>query len=132
MFLSCKAVKQHAYGELTNPVHIGAVEKVRERNAVAEVDDQITGVVGNVLRDSRRGVDHHITVHRGLQETLGFGVRHRHRCVTESEVLCQVLNSVTPAYNGRKPVRSMEQELKGHYPPLFPFVQRGFGRCYRV
>ena len=30
----------------------------------------------------------------------GFGVRHRHSCVTEGEVLCQVLNGVTPAYNG--------------------------------
>lgn len=66
MLLSRKAVKQHAHGELTNPVHIWAVEAVRVRDAAAEVDDQITGVVGNVLRDSRRSVDHHITVHRGL------------------------------------------------------------------
>lgn len=100
MLLSRKAVKQHAHGELTNPVHIRTVEAVRVRNTIAEVDDQITSVVGNVLRDSRRGVDHHITVHRGLQKTLGFGVRHRHSCVTEGEVLCQVLNGVTPAYNG--------------------------------
>lgn len=98
MLLPRKAVEQHAHGELTNPVHIGAVEAIRVGNAVAKVDDQITGVVGNVLRDSRRGVDHHITVHRGLQETLGFGVRHRHSCVTEGEVLCQVLNGVTPTY----------------------------------
>ena len=107
MLLSRKAVEQHAHSELTNPVHIGAVEAVRVRDAVTEVDDQITGVVGNILRDSRRGVDYHITVHRGLQETLGFGVRHRHRCVTEGEVLCQVLNGMTPAYNGN--VLSMNQ-----------------------
>lgn len=96
MLLPRKAVEQHAHGELTNPVHIGTVEPVWERNTVAEVDDQITSVVGNVLRNSWRGVDHHITVHRGLQETLGFGVRHRHSCVAEGEVFCQVLNSVTP------------------------------------
>lgn len=100
MLLSRKAIEQHTYGELTNPVHIGAVEAIRVGNAVAKVDDQITSVVGNVLRDSRRGVDHHITVHCGLQETLGFGVCHRNSCVTEGEVLCQVLNGVTPAYNG--------------------------------
>lgn len=96
MLLSRKAVEQHAHGELTNPVHIGTVEAVRVGNAVAEVDDQITGVVGNVLRDSRCGVNHHITVHRGLQETLGFGVCHRHSCVIEGEVLCQVLNGMNP------------------------------------
>lgn len=107
MLLSRKAIEQHTHGELTNPVHIGAVEAVRVWNTIAEVDDQITGVVGNVLRDSRRGVDHHITVHRGLQETLGFGVRHRHSCVTEGEVLCQVLNGVTSTYNGN--VLSMNQ-----------------------
>lgn len=96
MLLSRKAVKQHAHGELTNPVHIRTVEAIRVGNAVAKVNDQITGVVGNVLRDSRRGVDHHITVHCGLQETFGFGVRYRHSCVTEGEVLCQVLNGMTP------------------------------------
>ena len=57
MLLSRKTIEQHTHGELTNPVHIGTVEAVMVRNAVAEVDDQITGVVGNVLRDSRRGVD---------------------------------------------------------------------------
>ena len=47
--LLCKTVQQYTYGKLSDPIYIGAIKPVRMRDAVPQVNDQIAGIVGNIL-----------------------------------------------------------------------------------
>ena len=60
--LLCKTVQQYTYGKLSDPIYIGAIKPVRMRDTVSQVNNQIAGIVGNILRDNRSCVNHHIPV----------------------------------------------------------------------
>lgn len=109
--LLCETVQQYTYGKLSDPIYIWAIKPVRMRDAVSQVNNQIAGIVGNILRDNRSCVNHHIPVLRSLQQAFCFGMCYCNRRVVKVQILRQFFNGVPSAYDGMDKISDLIDSL---------------------